>query len=285
VTSGSRIQEGKLSSTFQLKCIEDVPPWPSVAELEPYTSNDLEGAFRARWSLPERVEAWTNSGLNVEFGYAGCRRAWMRTLLQAVTRNPQQTALDIGTGPGTIAQLWAEMGFVTFGFDSALPMVEAARRAASVKDLDITFIKGDAEDPPFAGQFFDVISSRFALYTLAHPGYALRRWVEMLRPDGRLVLIGHQRAERVEVLGHRTHPTPNEGPANPVDKRNREALRELPFLDHTPGDLRLLMEAVGLKDIERMPVDALLMARTELQMRTPSIDLPESIPFILVGRK
>lgn len=269
----------------QLKYSEDFRPRPSVAEPIPHAAANRKDTDYIRWNLPDRVEGWTSSGLNVEFGYAGCRRAWKNTLLQAVSGFQDQTALDIGSGPGIIAQLWAELGFVTFGVDSAPSLVEAARRAASVKELDITFLEGDAEDPPFAGQSFDVISSRFVLFTLAHPGYAMRRWVEMLRPEGRLVLIGHEPAGYDEMSGDQVRATRIDGPANSIDEQNSDDPHELAFSDHTPRDLRAVMEAAGLRDIERISVDALVAARAELQRRTPSINLPRSIPFILVGRK
>ena len=253
----------------------------SISSPKPRTAAQLKDAFRARWSLPERVHGWTCGGLNTEFGYQSCRRAWMQVLQQTLGATAR-TALDIGTGPGTIAQLWAELGLTVSGFDFSPPMIEAARRNATEKGLNITFIEGDAEDPPFARKRFDVISSRFVLFTLPHPGYSVRRWVNMLRPGGSLVLIGHERSEGVAPPQHHRTDT---GPANPIDERHREALRELPFMDHTPGDLRVVMEAVGLKDIQRMPVDKLLSARASLQKRVPTIDLPTSIPFILAGRK
>jgi hypothetical protein len=70
-----------------------------------------------------------------------------------------------------------------------------------------------------------------------------------------------------------------------ADKRHREALRHLPFVDHTPGDLRVVMEAVGLKDIQRVPVDELIAARAALRKRKRSLGINPSVPFILVGRK
>jgi ubiquinone/menaquinone biosynthesis C-methylase UbiE len=271
-------------SSSELESHQNARRRPSITKPQPRTSAQLKDAFRARWSLPERVQGWIGGGLNIEFGHSGCRRAWRDTLQQAVAEGPQRTALDIGTGPGTIAQLWAELGFTVSGLDFAPPMVEVARQRAAEEGLDITFVEGDAEDPPFVDKRFDVISSRFVLFTLPHPGYAVRRWVEMLHQDGRLVLIGHERPDGAGPHGQRHQPAAT-GPINPIDERHREALRELPFMDHKPGDLQVLMEAVGLRDIRRMPVDVLLARRAALQKRSPSLELPRSIPFILVGRK
>jgi SAM-dependent methyltransferase len=252
-----------------------------VSKPKPRTAAQLKSAFRARWSLPQRVEGWTGGGLNVEFADPACRLAWLGVLEQAVGGGTKRTALDIGTGPGTIALLWAELGFSVSGFDFSPPMIETARRRAAEKGLQIDFVEGDAEDPPFADKRFDVISSRFVLFTLPHPGYAVRRWVEMLKPGGQLVLIGHERGEGAPHQPRHQDPP---GPINPIDARHQEALRELPFTDHTPGDLRVVMEAVGLNRIERMPVDIILEARANLRKRS-STEIPSSIPFILVGHK
>jgi len=257
-------------------------PRTRVSEPKPRTATQLKKIFRARWSLPERVEGWSGGGLNVEFADPGCRRAWMDILRRAVAGGPLRTALDIGTGPGTIALLWAELGFSVSGFDFSPPMIETARRRASEKGLDIDFREGDAEDPPFVRQRFDVISSRFVLFTLPHPGYAVRRWVEMLHPGGRLVLIGHDREEGV-MPPHQRPGLPR--PAHPIDARHQKALRELPFMNHTCGDLRVVMEAVGLNDIQRMPVDELLAARRRMRMQEPGIEIPSTTPFILAGRR
>jgi ubiquinone/menaquinone biosynthesis C-methylase UbiE len=246
------------------------------------TAEQLKAAFQARWSVPERAEVWTGSGLNADFADEACRRAWRDALQVAVAGFPLRTALDLGTGPGTIAQLWAELDATTTGIDFAPTMIEAARRLAAAKGLPITFIEGDAEHPPLGKKRFDVISSRFVLFTLPHPGYAVRRWVEMLAPDGRLVLIGH---EHQENGGTRRPQAPVKQAETLVDRRHREALRHLPFMDHTPGDLRVVMEAVGLKDIQRVPVDDLIAARASLRRRKRSAGVRPSTPFILTGRK
>jgi ubiquinone/menaquinone biosynthesis C-methylase UbiE len=247
------------------------------------SAEELKATFQARWSLPERVGHWTDSGLNVDFADDACRRAWKDALQRAVASSPLRTALDLGTGPGTIAQFWAELNAKTTGIDFAAPMIAKAKELAEAKNLPITFLEGDAEAPPLGRKRFDVISSRFLVFTLPHPGYAMRRWVEMLAPGGRIVLIGHEHPEGGR-RGPRQRP-PVQGKVNPVDKRHQAALRFLPFMDHTPGDLRVLMEAVGLTDIQRVPVDELVAARAALRRRKRSLGVSLSTPFILSGRK
>jgi SAM-dependent methyltransferase len=244
-------------------------------------SSELKKGFRQRWNHPDRVAGWVNSGLNIEFNDPGCRAAWITALRRAVADAPVRDVLDVGTGPGTIAQLWAEMGCRATGMDFAPAMLKAGDVAAAKKRLAITFVKGDAEAPPFPRKRFDVISSRFVLFTLPHPGYAVRRWVQLLRPGGHIVLIGHEHSPDARRLPRK----PGHPPKWRADKKHQEALRQLPFVDHSPGDLIVVLEAVGLHSIQRIPMDEVVAARMSLHKRQPSLGVFRNTPFIVVGRK
>ncbi|GGL15744.1 hypothetical protein GCM10014719_17290 [Planomonospora parontospora subsp. antibiotica] len=74
--------------------------------------------------------------------------------------------------------------------DLAPLMVEQARRKLTAAGFDAPMLAGDASDPPAqAGTSFDVVLSRHLLWTLPDPEGALRRWIGLLRPGGRLVLV------------------------------------------------------------------------------------------------
>ena len=240
----------------------------------------LKAGFRHRWNHPDRVEGWRSSGLNAEFNDPSCRRVWIDALRRAMAGAPFRDALDVGTGPGTIAQLWAEIGCRSTGLDFAPGMLEDGRAAAAEKRLNIKFVKGDAEAPPFPRRKFDVVSSRFVLFTLPHPGYAVRRWAELLRPGGRIVLIGHEHPPDAKFHRRRQRKRPKW-----ADDRHQEALRQLPFVDHSLGDLVVLLEAVGLQNIRSVPMDKVIAARQSFSKRHSSTGVFRSTPFILVGRK
>lgn len=236
----------------------------------------LKAVFRKGWSNQERVDNWVNRVTRGHFENPSCRAAWKKALRAAASVRSGTQALDVGTGPGTIAQLWAENGCRTTGLDFSPTMLDAARRLAAGKSLPITFIEGDAEDPPFPAEAFEVISSRLMLFTLPHPGLAIRRWVNLLKPGGRMVLIGGDMspADRKRLMksakrsGFKWRP----------DKRYRDALQQLPFRDHTAGTLSVVMEAAGLRKIRLAPVKVIVDA----QRRSKDISMT---PFILVGQK
>ncbi|WP_193213436.1 class I SAM-dependent methyltransferase [Luteolibacter marinus] len=250
------------------------------------TARRLKAVFREGWSHPERVAGWVKGGLHAEFHDEACRQAWKDALCRAVELAPNDRALDLGTGPGTISSMWAELGFRTTGIDFSPGMLKAARGLADQRGLSLEFVEGDAEDPPGEEEEYGVISTRFVLYTLPHPGYAIRRWVQLLAPGGRLILIGHERDGEPP-------PQPSSGTAlkaqetRPwnVDGRYREALDQLPFMDHKPTDLQVVMEAAGLNEIRRINIDGLDEAREALKQRDPEVAVGKTRPYIVAGRK
>jgi SAM-dependent methyltransferase len=64
-----------------------------------------------------------------------------------------------------------------------------ARARAKGAGLDVTFSEGDAADPPLPAGAFDVVLSRHVLWAMPDRASALERWIALLRPGGRLVLV------------------------------------------------------------------------------------------------
>ncbi|MET9022611.1 class I SAM-dependent methyltransferase [Actinopolymorpha sp. NPDC004070] len=116
------------------------------------------------------------------------RRAWQDLLLDALPPSPADV-LDLGCGTGSLSVLLAEAGYRVSGVDLAEQMVEAARAKASAAGVDVRFDQGDAARPPHQPHSFDVVLTRHVLWALPDPATALARWVELLRPGGRLVLV------------------------------------------------------------------------------------------------
>ncbi|MFD1539697.1 class I SAM-dependent methyltransferase [Nonomuraea guangzhouensis] len=117
------------------------------------------------------------------------RAAWAERVRSWLPSSPADV-LDLGCGTGSLSLLLAEQGHRPIGVDLAPQMVEQARRKLTGAGFDAAMLVGDASSPPAAaGTSFDVILSRHLLWTLPAPEKALRRWVDLLRPGGRLVLI------------------------------------------------------------------------------------------------
>jgi len=116
------------------------------------------------------------------------RAAWRDML---VARLPPAPAVvtDLGCGTGTLAVLLAQTGHRVRGLDLSKKMVAAAAAKARAADVRAEFARGDASAPPYAPASADVVLARHVLWALPDPAAALARWVALLRPGGRLVLI------------------------------------------------------------------------------------------------
>lgn len=117
---------------------------------------------------------------------ADVRAAWsdlLRDYVPACSR-----ILDLGCGTGSLAVLLAEQGHVLTGVDLSPRMIEAAKDKAARHETDVTFVVGDAAEPPASGPF-DVVLARHVVWALPDPSTALDRWAALLAGDGRLVLI------------------------------------------------------------------------------------------------
>ncbi|GAA1119492.1 methyltransferase domain-containing protein [Streptomyces javensis] len=95
--------------------------------------------------------------------------------------------LDLGCGTGSLASLAAEWGHRVTGVDRSPRMVELAR--AKLAGTGAGVLVGDAAEPPVGDGRFDVVLVRHLLWMLPDQRAVLRRWVRLLRPGGRLVLI------------------------------------------------------------------------------------------------
>ena len=116
---------------------------------------------------------------------------------------PQRTehAIDLGCGPGHTVRLVHEVTWArrTTGIERS-PEFVALARADAPPGVEIVEADVTADDLPVDRA--DVVHARFLLTHLTAPARALRRWGELLRPSGVLVLTEVARlVSRDPVLG------------------------------------------------------------------------------------
>ncbi len=114
------------------------------------------------------------------------RAAWADLLSLHLPESPSDV-VDLGCGTGTLALLLAEAGHRVRGVDLSPAMVAAAR--AKTAGTAVEVVEGDASAPPYAPGSCDVVLCRHVLWALPDPSAALARWVALLRPRGRLLLV------------------------------------------------------------------------------------------------
>jgi 2-polyprenyl-3-methyl-5-hydroxy-6-metoxy-1,4-benzoquinol methylase len=116
------------------------------------------------------------------------RAAWRELLLSCLPAAPARVA-DLGCGSGSLSVLLAEEGYDVSGLDLSDEMLTVARAKAEGAGVDVVFTQGDAASPDLEPGTFDAVLCRHVLWALPDPSAALARWVGLLRPGGRLVLV------------------------------------------------------------------------------------------------
>lgn len=114
--------------------------------------------------------------------------AWKRLASDSFPK-AARTVLDVGCGTGELSLVFAEMGYQVTGIDISEKMLETARAKAQARKLDIVYTTGDAENPQFSDESFDVVFNRHLLWTLPHPQEALNGWHRVLNEGGRAFIV------------------------------------------------------------------------------------------------
>jgi SAM-dependent methyltransferase len=115
------------------------------------------------------------------------REAWRELLLERLPAAPCRIA-DLGCGTGTLSLLLADAGHLVDGVDFSPEMVRRAVAKAGARD-DVRLVVGDAAAPPLPNAAYDVVLCRHVLWAMPDPAAALRTWLDLLAPGGRLVLV------------------------------------------------------------------------------------------------
>lgn len=117
--------------------------------------------------------------------------AWTRFLRESLP-DTSATVLDVGCGTGSLSIIVAGLGHRVTAIDVSPSMISFAQTKAATQGLQVEFHVMDAASPRLGHQRFDVILCRHLLWTLPEPKQVLQRWAELLKENGRLILIeGH----------------------------------------------------------------------------------------------
>jgi 2-polyprenyl-3-methyl-5-hydroxy-6-metoxy-1,4-benzoquinol methylase len=114
--------------------------------------------------------------------------AWTK-LLRSLIPSSASTVLDLGCGTGSLSVVLASLGCSVTGIDLSPAMIAQAKAKAAIARFPIQFEVMDAAYPQFPPQQFDVLLGRHILWTLPAPDRVLQRWISLLKPGGRLLLI------------------------------------------------------------------------------------------------
>jgi ubiquinone/menaquinone biosynthesis C-methylase UbiE len=142
---------------------------------------------------PDRARAF---GAQVDFGRAaddyGTHRAgfperFFERLAAQLGLRAGMTALDIGTGAGTVAFGLAALGLRVTGVDPSEAMLAEARGAAATAGLAVDFRAGRAEALEFPDQAFDIVTAGQCWHWFDRPRAAAEAF-RVVRPGGALAI-------------------------------------------------------------------------------------------------
>ena len=127
-------------------------------------------------------------------------------LARALGRSSLGALLDVGTGTGRMAQLFAARASHVTALDSSPEMLRIAR--ARLQDLPadrLTLVQGDFMDLPFeAGQFDTVLFHQVLHYALA-PEQVLAEAARVSRPGARIAVVDFAAHDREELRSQHAH--------------------------------------------------------------------------------
>jgi demethylmenaquinone methyltransferase/2-methoxy-6-polyprenyl-1,4-benzoquinol methylase len=114
----------------------------------------------------------------------GQDRLWRRAVVKAVDAKRGERILDIAAGTGTSSEPWANQEIEVVPADFSLGMLRVGRR----RRPDMPFTAADAMSLPFADESFDVVTMSFGLRNVADTEAALREFLRVTKPGGRLLV-------------------------------------------------------------------------------------------------
>lgn len=119
---------------------------------------------------------------------------------------PLGRLLDIGTGTGRMAELFAERTEHIVALDKSLAMLRVAR--AKLQHLPaerVELVQGDFASLPFAPESFDTVLFHQVLHFAQAPGAALAEAARVTRPGGRIAIADFAAHQREELRDRHAH--------------------------------------------------------------------------------
>lgn len=112
---------------------------------------------------------------------------WQKLLQRYVPQGAPLRVLDVGTGAGFFAVLFARLGHEITGVDMSAGMISEAERNLKAFGCRAKLQKMNAQQLDFPAATFDVVVSRNLTWTLPDAMQAYREWHRVLKVGGMLL--------------------------------------------------------------------------------------------------
>jgi len=140
----------------------------------------------AHWN--ERADTYLFNMKKDLFGKKA-EEGWKEVLGGFIGDRKDLSVLDAGCGPAVMTRMLLELGHRVTGVDVSEKMLVHAKASLGPLAEKAAFYRGDAAELPFPDASFDLVVTRYVVWTLPDPGKALREWLRVLKPGGRVAVI------------------------------------------------------------------------------------------------
>ena len=130
-------------------------------------------------------------GLNKVISF-GTDAKWKQKILKMVAAKQPSTVLDIATGTGDLAILFAKTSATEIiGLDISQGMLDIGKKKIEAQKLDtkIQMVLGDGENIPYADDYFDVITVAYGVRNFEHLEKGLSEILRTLKPGGQFIIL------------------------------------------------------------------------------------------------
>ena len=142
-------------------------------------------------------ETWSRCADDYVDTFAGITAETVPMLLDAAGIRPGSKVLEIGSGPGHVADMLVQVGADVTGVDFSSKMVEVAQS----RYPEITFRQADAEKLPFEAESYDAVVANFVVHHLARPETVFCEVNRVLKPRGRFAFAVWGAPEEQSSIG------------------------------------------------------------------------------------
>lgn len=127
-------------------------------------------------------------------------------LAEALGNAPLGALLDVGTGTGRIAELFAPRATHVSAFDKSPEMLRIARaRLQHLPHDSVDFVQGDFTTLPFADAAFDTVLFHQVLHYAQEPEKVLAEAARVARPGGQIAIVDFAAHDREELRTQHAH--------------------------------------------------------------------------------
>ena len=129
-----------------------------------------------------------------------------KALTLALGDIPMGRLLDIGTGTGRMAELFAERAERIVALDKSLAMLRVARAKLHHFPTErVELVQGDFGSLPFPAASFDTVLFHQVLHFAQAPGAVLMEAARVTRPEGRIAIVDFAAHQREELRDRHAH--------------------------------------------------------------------------------